>query len=312
MDRLSFDRVAVLGAGGPTGYFLTTTLLEQGTAVRVIGRSRERLAEVFADRDVEVVAADATIRDATVRAAEGCDLVVDCIGLPPEQMQGHPETARSIAAAVSESGARCVQVSSFWAYLPIAQLPVNEEHPRRGGVDFVHWRREAEDILQEAGAAVVHLPDFYGPEVHTSTLQQPLREAIEGKPMHWIGSSTTPREYVFVPDAMRTVAELATRPEAYGERWIVPGAGPLTAKDVAEIASEHLGRKVKVRAAGPLMLRIASLFVKPLRPFMPMVPYYVRPIAYDASKLERLLGEQPVTHYREGIVATLDWMRSRG
>lgn len=312
MDQLSFDRVAVFGAGGPTGYFLTTTLLEQGVEGRVIGRNRERLAEMFSDHDVEVVAADATEHDATVRAAEGCDLVVDCIGLPPEQMKSHPETARSIAAAVLNSGARCIQVSSFWSYLPIAKLPVNEKHPRRGGVDFVHWRREAEDILQEAGAAVVHLPDFYGPEVHTSTLQQPLREAIEGKPMHWIGSAKTPREYVFVPDAMRTVAQLAKHPEAYGERWVVPGAGPLTAKDTAEIASDHLGRKVKVSAAGPLMLRIASVFVKPLRPFMPMVPYYVQPISYDGSKLEALLGQQPVTPYPEGIAATLDWLRSHG
>jgi nucleoside-diphosphate-sugar epimerase len=203
-------------------------------------------------------------------------------------------------------------VSSFWAYLPISQLPVNEEHPRRGGVDLVHWRREAEDILQDAGAAIINLPDFYGPHVHSSALQQPLQEAVEGKPMHWIGSAKTAREYVFVPDAMRTVAQLATRPEAYGERWIVPGAGPLTANDTAEIASNHLGRKVKVRAAGPVMLRIASLLVKPLRPFMPMVPYYVQPIAFDGSKLEALLGEQPVTPYTEGIGVTLDWLRSHG
>ena len=45
----------------------------------------------------------------------------------------------------------------------------------------MRFRREAEDILVDAGAAIVNLPDFYGPEMHVSTLQQALVEAIAGK-----------------------------------------------------------------------------------------------------------------------------------
>ena len=57
-----------------------------------------------------------------------------------------------------------------------------------------------------------------------------------------------------------------------------------------------------------LTAAIASLFLKPLRPFMPMVPCYVRPIAYDGSRLQQPLGEQSVTRCRDGIGATLDWL----
>jgi hypothetical protein len=42
---------------------------------------------------------------------------------------------------------------------------MNESHPRSGGPPWVRYRREAEDILCEAGAAILHLPDFYGPHV---------------------------------------------------------------------------------------------------------------------------------------------------
>ncbi len=310
MDDISFDRIAVIGAGGPTGFYLTTSMLERGAKVRIIGRHRDRLVKTFIDHDVEVVAADATDLEAIGGAVSDCDLVVDCIGLPPDHMGLHPATAKNIAAVVRATGARCLQVSSFWSYLPVATLPLTEGHPREGGNELIRARRAAEDALQQAGAAVVQLPDFYGPRVHSSSLQQPLQEAVAGKPMNWIGTTAPPREYVFVPDAMATVANLAARPEAYGERWIIPGAGPISGEEVRTMVSNHLGRRITLRTAGPWMLWFASLFSKPLRQFMPMVQYYVEPINYDGSKLRDLIGEQPVTSYAEGIGRTLDWLRT--
>lgn len=43
---------------------------------------------------------------------------------------------------------------------------------------------------------------------------------------------------------------------------------------------------MKVRAAGPLLLRLVSLFSRDLRDFMPMVPHYLGGIRYDAGNLE--------------------------
>lgn len=309
MKDISFERVAIIGAAGPTGFHLATAMLESGTKVRVIGRNRNKLTAAFAHCDVEVTAADATDLEATTTAVDDCDLVVDCIGLPAEQMHLHPVTARTIAAAIRGSGARCLQVSSFWSYLPITRLPLTENHPREGGVPYVTMRRKAEDILQQAGAAVVNLPDFFGPRVHNSTLQQALTEAVAGDPMNWIGKTAPPREYVFVPDAMTTVAALAARPEAFGERWIVPGAGPISGYEVTEIARAHLGYQVTLRSAGRWMLWLVSLFSKQLRRFMPMVPYYCEPISYDGSKLHGLLGDQHVTPYTQAISETIDWLK---
>lgn len=38
-----------------------------------------------------------------------------------------------------------------------------------------------------AGAAVVHLPDFFGSHVHTGTVQNALQEAASGKAVNWRG-----------------------------------------------------------------------------------------------------------------------------
>jgi nucleoside-diphosphate-sugar epimerase len=296
---ISFRKAAVLGATGPTGIHLTSRLRGRVPAIRVASRSSRNLEKSFPGTDLERVPVDVLEGGGAGRAIEGCDLVFDCIGLPSALMDRHPRVAENLAAAVSRTGARCVQISSYWAYLPVVRLPLDESHPREGGPPWVRYRRAAEDALQREGAVIVNLPDLYGPDVHTSVLQNALRDAVRGNAMNWIGAADVPREHAFVPDAMTAVVDLAHREEAYGERFLFAGAGPLTGREVAEIASKHLDRAVNLRAAAPWLL---------LRSFLPMVPHYAKPISFDAGKLRTLLGEVATTPYERGIPQTLDWL----
>jgi nucleoside-diphosphate-sugar epimerase len=304
-------RIAVIGATGPTGVLLVRELASRGRKVVAVSRRREVLEKLFGGEGVEVAAADALDAESIGRAVEGCDLVIDCIGLPPDRMADHPKTAHVISQAARTAGARCLQISSYWSFFPHQGEVVNEAHPRRGGHEWFRLRREAEDVMLAAGAAVVHLPDFFGPHVHTSTVQMALEQAVAGKPVSWLGRSDTPREAAYLPDAMRIVADLAERDEAYGTDWGLPGSGLLTADRLAEIASEHLGRPVTVRAAPGWLLKILSLVHPALREVRPVIPHYVRAVRYDTSKVRGLLGEVKTTPFEEAIPATLDWIAKR-
>ena len=176
---------------------------------------------------------------------------------------------------------------------------------------WVRYRREAEDVLCAAGAAILHLPDFYGPRVHVSTLQNALNEAASGKTVNWLGRTDVQREYIYVPDAMRIAVEIGARTEALGEHWFLPGSGPLSGRQVADIAGRYLGRQVKLRSAGMTTLRIVGLFNKDLRGLLQVAPDYMKPVRYDAGKLPGLLGPQPMTSYDAGIGHTLAWIASR-
>lgn len=303
---LTFERIAVVGATGPTGQSLATQLAARGQQVRVVSRRLNALESAFPDASIEKRSGDALDSDSVLKAIDNCELVVDCIGLPADRMADHPRVATTLAEAVKQTGARCLQVSSYWSFIPLSGLPVREDSPRTGGPPWVQYRREAEDILASAGAAVAHLPDFFGPGVHTSTLQLPLKDAAAGKPMNWIGGADVERDYVFVPDAMRSVCDLIGHPEAYGERWLIPGSGPISAHEIARLVSQILGRPIKVRAAGPLLLRLVSLFQSDLRGFMQLVPTYVQPMRYDTSKLEGLLGPAQRLGYEQALRQTLD------
>lgn len=307
---MTFKRIAVVGATGPTGSALASELLKRGRPVRVIARRADILEAFFPEPEIEKQPGDALEFASLAAALQGCDVVVDCIGLPGERMADHPATARNIARFVKGSGARCMQVSSYWSFMPIRQLPVSERHPRAGGPPWARFRRETEDILRDAGGAIVHLPDFFGPRVHTSTLQLGVIDAVNGKPMNWIGPADVERDYVYVPDAMRVVAELLTREGAYGDDWVVPGSGPVSALRLAGILAKLLNREVRVRAAPPWLLRILSMFKKDLRGFMQVVPEYVKPISFDGAKLERLIGHMARTTYEDALRATIASMRA--
>jgi nucleoside-diphosphate-sugar epimerase len=303
-------KVAIIGATGPTGVQLAAELRKTGAAVRVIARGKDKLARLFPDPAVEKWPADIIDADATVHAVEGCDLVYDCIGLHGDQMHLHPVTARNIAGALRRTDARCVHVSSYWAYYPQVRTEMNESHPRSDGPAWVRHRREAEDILCDVGAAILHLPDFYGPQVHVSTLQNALNEATAGKTVNWLGKADVPREYVYVPDAMRIAAAIGTRAEAFGTYWCLPGSGPLSGRQFADIAGHHLGRRIKLRSVGLTVLRIVSLSNKDVHGFLQVAPDYMKPVRYDARKLQRLLGPQQMTPYETGIGHTLAWIAS--
>jgi nucleoside-diphosphate-sugar epimerase len=175
----------------------------------------------------------------------------------------------------------------------------------------VRHRREAEDVLCDAGAAILHLPDFYGPQVHVSTLQNALNEAASGKTVNWLGKADAQREYIYVPDAMRLAAAIGGRTESFGEHWCLPGSGPLSGRQAVEIAGRHLGRPVKLRSAGMMTLRIVGLFNKELRGFLQVAPDYMNPVTYDTRKVQGLLGPQQMISYDVGIGQTLTWATDR-
>jgi nucleoside-diphosphate-sugar epimerase len=305
---MEIERAAIVGATGPTGFHLAHELVRRGTDVRVVSRSAANLERVFTGLDVTRLEADAVDPAAMRDAIDGCDVVFDCVGLPADRMDLHPVTAAAITEAAASVGSRCVQVSSFWSYLPAADLPLDETSPREGGNHYIEMRRRAEDVFTSAGGAVLQLPDFFGPEVHTSTIQNQLQEAIDGHSINCIGSADTERDYVYVPDAMRVAADLAGHPEAGGRRWVIAGSGALSARRTAEMAGTHLGHRLKVRAAPPWLLRIFGLFSAELRAFMPMVRFYARPVSFNESALGELLGPIEHTPYEEAIPETLDWI----
>jgi uncharacterized protein YbjT (DUF2867 family) len=146
-------RLCILGATGPTGRSLGRLARSRGYQVRVVSRDRRRLEESFPGDEFERFPADLLRPDEAAGSLEAQESVFDCVGLPGDLMDAHPVIAENVARAAERQGSRCFQVSSFWSYLPVDDLPLRETHPRRGGSEWIRLRRKAEDILLSAGGS---------------------------------------------------------------------------------------------------------------------------------------------------------------
>lgn len=298
-------KVAIFGAPGAFGRHLAKELIRRSIDVRVVSRSGEALARIFGTEQVERHPADVRDPEAAARAAEMCDLIVHAVGLPYGQFKDHPAIARGTAEAVRRAGIPCVLISSFYSYEPILSNPVSEEHPRNPVAFKCRMRKEQEEILLDCGAAVLHLPDFYGPLAEISFGNMALRAIAAGKPVNWIGSPDTVRQFILITDAVRRVADMIPREELLGRRWNVATTGGITGREFCNIAARLSGRRLRFRTAGANLFRFMGMFNSGMREMVEMVPLYSRPPILDSGALDRQIGPPVATPYEQGIQTTL-------
>lgn len=303
-------KVAVFGATGPIGRRTAADFLGRGHEVRVVSRSEERLERDFGETGAERASADLMDRDAAVRAARGCHLVVHSVGLPAPRFEDHLELSANTVAACRESDARAFLVTSYWSYGPGDEEPMREDRPRTGDSRMSEIRARQEEIFLEAGGAVARLPDFFGPEEGLSVLNDALDAARNDSRVLWPGDPDAPRDFLSYVDAGRLVAELALANGAYGAPWNVPGSGARPPRELVEMGAAHAGRSVKVRGVGKWMARLAAIFRSDVREFLDVHPLYRAPMILDTSRIRELLGEDAVetTPYGTAVMQTMEWL----
>jgi nucleoside-diphosphate-sugar epimerase len=223
----------------------------------------------------------------------------------------------TVNAALQAGVERLVVVSSVYSYGSPRAPRIAETHPREPRAHKGQMRLSQEDIaldVHQAGhiqAAVVHLPDFYGPHAGLSVANPIFRAALDGKRADWLGSPDLPHEFIYVPDAGPVLLDLAARESSYGERWNLGGAGTISARDFITRIYQLAGREPQFRSASKLMLRAAGLFNPFMRELVEMFYLQETPVVLDDAKLQRHLGVVHKTPYPEGIPATLEWVRQQ-
>ena len=305
---MQIGKAAVLGATGVTGREIVRELVRRQIPVRAVSRRAGNLERDFGNEDaVERVVADLTDPGAVLRATGGCDLLFHCVGLPLAEMHLHPEIAGNVAAAAKATGARVMLITGYWAYSPVKDLPITEFHLREPRALKCAYRKQQEDRLAEAGAAIVCLPDFYGPGVgrEASILNAAVLAVAEGRKADWPGNADAKRDFLYVPDLGPPAVELATRDLAYGQRWNFDGSGPMEPRRLLDLAGEVVGRPARVRVNGALALALVGIFSPTVRQFRELLPLYSRPAFLCGKKLGHMIGEFPRTSYEDGIRALI-------
>ncbi len=166
---------------------------------RVVGRNRERLASTFGSDPLAEMAVWDPNDPASVRAAaEGIGTLIYLVGIPYHKAGQHPIVMQqTLDDAVAAGVKRIVLLGTVYSYGPPETPTVADTHSRNPPTFKGRMRKEQEEILFRAHAegkieaAVLRLPDFYGPEVGlASFLHLAFKAATEGGTAYMIGPST--------------------------------------------------------------------------------------------------------------------------
>ncbi|WP_241332248.1 NAD-dependent epimerase/dehydratase family protein [Burkholderia cenocepacia] len=305
----------VLGASGGIGGEVARQLRDAGWQVRALKRGLD--AEVVERDGIAWVRGDALDRDAVVRAARGCSVIVHAVNPPGYRnwaTQVLPMIDNTIAAARAAQ-ATVVLPGTVYNFGADAFPVLREDAPQHPATRKGAIRVELERRLQDASAhgvpaIVVRAGDFFGPQLGNSWFSQGLVKA--GRPVAAISvpSRGVGHQWSYVPDVARVMVELIERRETLepfarfhlGGHWDEDGMQMALA--VQRVAQRH-GMRPALRDFPWWLVYVAAPFVTTLRELLEMRYLWREPIRMDNARVTAVLGREPVTPLDTEVEATL-------
>src|SRR3954470_3568487 len=323
-------KMLVTGATGKVGHAVASALLERGDDVRALLRDPSRAGAVL-PHGIEPAQGDVTDPASVRRAAEGCELVFNAMGLPEQWLSDDAAFERinavgseTVVRAAAEAGARrVVHTSTIDVFHAEPGDSMDEsdlaDYPK--GTAYERSKQRAEELVlaaaEDAGieVVVVNPAAVYGPGPSGSAsferqLFEPLvkgsRVAAPALPPGGCG-------VVFTPGIGRGQL-LAAEKGRPGERYILCDRH-VTLRELAEAVVRVAGRGrvpptlpvalARAMAAGGEL--VARVIRKPPLLARGQLHFFLWNAAPDSGKAQRELGWQP-TPLEDGVRATLAGM----
>ena len=165
------------------------------------------------------------------------------------------------------------------------------------------------NTLGQIRATIGRASDFYGPRVEGSAVGDLFfLPALQGKPANVMGNPDLPHTYTYIRDFARGLVTLSEHEIALGRAWHVPSAPTISTRQFAALVSQEIGRPVKLRAAGPMMLAVVGLFSPGAREMKDMMYEFAETFVVDDSDYRSTFGNG-VTPHHEAIRETIAWYR---
>ncbi len=300
-------RILVTGANGGLGRNVVEAAARRGHEVRALVRDARRAPAL---EGVEWVGADARDRDAVAKAAKGCGALFHLVNVNfgADWVAATAELLEVAIHACRASDARLVFPANVWIYgRGTGALVAEDATPAPCSVKGAA-RLAKEKRIRASGVrfVMVRLPEFYGPHVQTLT-GPPLLALSKRATATWFGPPDVDVELVFMPDGAAALVEAGVG-GADGDVFHLPGAAPTTPRRFFELARELAGGG-GFRAVPAWVVRAAGLVSPKARGFADILHLWTDPILLDGAKLRARFPALVPTSYRDGLAATLAWLR---
>jgi NADH dehydrogenase len=265
-------KIFIAGGSGFIGTHLSKMLRDKGHELRLLLHRRSALET----GGIEAVEGDVTRPDSVEKAVEGCDAVINLVGIIREfPSRGitferlHVQATANMLSATRKAGIR--------RYLQMSALGT-----RPDAVSQYHvTKSRAEDLVRSSGldSTILRPSLIYGPGDAFITMLAGQLRLLPVMPV--IGSGAYRLQPIHVDDVARCFTLSLEMPETIGQSYELCGNNRLSYIDLLDAVASAMGRPAPLKPRVPLGL------MKLIIPVMQNIPQF--PITTD--QLQMLLEE---------------------
>lgn len=301
---MSKKTVFITGGAGFIGLHVVPLLLEKGYRVRIFDNmwrgDRDRIGELVAAGDVELVEQDVRYGGAVHAAMKGCEFVIHLAAVSINKSQADPYESIDInmvgnhnvfAAAADHGVRRLVFASSASVYGDPKKLPMHEDDELSPLTPYCISKRAGEDLLgfyqRSKGLNWIALRFFnvYGPgqkptAYYTSVINHFVQRLKSGQPPVIDGKGEQSMDFIHVYDIARSVVAALQ-----AERGNLP-------------VNIGTGIDTSVATLADILIKAVGVNVEPQ--FNPREVLVSRRAA-DITRAREVLGWQPTIAVEDGM-----------
>ena len=227
--------ICIFGGGGFLGRYVAQALLERGARLRIAERNIKNAMHIKPLGNLgqtQFVSADVTKADSVARAVQGCDGVINLVGILNGNFEAvHVEGARNVAEAASKAGCRTL--------LHLSAIGADSASPSRYG----RSKGDGEQAVLKAfpDAIIIRPSIVFGRE---DQFINRFAAMIAMLPVVPVIGSATKFEPVFVGDVADVAAEALSHPELYaGQTYELGGPEVISMGDLNRRIAKMTGRE---------------------------------------------------------------------
>ncbi len=242
-------RICILGGAGFIGRHVVEKLVERGDFVVAPARRRERAKHLITLPTVDVVQADVHDPATLARLADGCDALINLVGVlhgrrgvpyGPDFARAHAELpAKAIGACLAAGVPRLVHVSA---------LKAAPDSPS----EYLRSKADGEAAVVAARgeiATTIFRPSVvFGGEDRFLNLFAELERFL---PVILLGSPEAKFQPVYVGDVAAAIVASLDHPDAEGRAYDLAGPTVYTLRELVEYAGQLSGHPRPIIGLGP-------------------------------------------------------------